>query len=540
MNIDLTYGGRAPESHPVRSSKARAAALFAALGLGSIALAGQQDFPAGEPEAGAAVRALVAEPGVDAMPAWTPDGRRVLFHARRTREPRDKLPTRKIWIVDRDGRNARELSQGAGDEYHPVPSPDGRKIAFVSESSGNRDVWVADAGGLNPIPLTDDPALEEHPTWSPDGRRIAYVALPKEGGNFDLWLMNADGSGKKKLTFSAANELFPAWHPTRDWIAFVTDVDGNYDLHAFGLEDEKTFPLVTSRDHETRPAWSPDGSKLAFARWPASGESDAAEIVVANADGSGALELELPRGSTHPAWSPDGGMLAFQRATDKGWDLFVAALPEDVTRSGRLHLARSLRGDKERDLVRLRDGGRVSGRIPLTAIRIRTSYALLALPRQAVASIEFAALEQGTARVVLGNGDAVSGILVEDAIVVESAAGNRTIAKEKIESVGLSPPTRDPAIGPIRLVMKNGDAFTGNLATQGLRVRVGSQSIAVPVAELARATFGDGERATLVTRKGDTLAGALETTALRITLAAGPVVDVSPSYVRTLVNGAER
>ncbi len=134
------------------------------------------------------------------MPSWTPDGRRVVFHARHAPEKANLLPTRKIWVVDRDGKNAHKLSDGPADEYHPVVSPDGTKIAFVSEANGSRDVWVMDADGKNALSLTDDPGLEEHPCWSPDGKQIAYVALPKDGGSFDLWMMNADGSGKRKLT----------------------------------------------------------------------------------------------------------------------------------------------------------------------------------------------------------------------------------------------------------------------------------------------------------------------------------------------------
>src|SRR5262249_12215302 len=203
------------------------------------------------------LRQLTNDPGIDAMPSWSPDGRRIVFHARRPPEKAGILPTRKIWIMDRDGANARKLSEGAADEYHPVFSPDGTKIVFVSETNGSRDIWIMDADGKNPIPLTDDPGLEEHPCWSPDGRQIAYVALPKDGGNFDLWIMNADGSGKRKLTSSAANEVFPAWHPQGHTIAFATDLNGTFDIYGISLPDEKVFPIITGPANDTRPAWSP-------------------------------------------------------------------------------------------------------------------------------------------------------------------------------------------------------------------------------------------------------------------------------------------
>src|SRR6058998_1142122 len=146
----------------------------------ALALAGESGAAAPTDEGTA--RRIVGT-GSCAMPAWAPDGSRLLFHAR----PKD--------------------------EYHASLSPDGKKLLFVSELNGSRDIWLADADGQNPVPLTDDPGTEDQPAWSPDGHQIAYAAFPKEGGSFDIWLVNADGSGRRRLTTTPANELFPAWHP---------------------------------------------------------------------------------------------------------------------------------------------------------------------------------------------------------------------------------------------------------------------------------------------------------------------------------------
>ena len=314
----------------------------AALAAGDTVAHGDDLEPPGEPVA--ELHQVTSDPGIDAMPSWTPDGRHIVFHARRPAEKASLLPTRKIWIADRDGKNARKLSDGPADEYHPVVSPDGTKIVFVSEANGSRDVWMMDADGKNALPLTDDPGLEEHPCWSADGKQIAYVALPKDGGNFDLWVMNADGSGKRKLTTTAANEVFPAWQPSGRVIAFGTDLNGNFDIYGLSMADDKTFPIVSGPANETRPAWSPDGTKLAFTRWPAEGRSTEATLWVANADGSVPTELSIPAPAAHPAWAPDGATLAFQRLGDGSWNLWTARLPDPVVREGRLRLARQVRG----------------------------------------------------------------------------------------------------------------------------------------------------------------------------------------------------
>jgi Tol biopolymer transport system component len=88
---------------------------------------------------------LPLESGIDAMPSWAPSGAKIVFHARRRVESKDVFPTRKIWVVDRDGTNPHKLSEGAGEEYHASYSPDGTKILFVAETNGSRDVWVMTA-----------------------------------------------------------------------------------------------------------------------------------------------------------------------------------------------------------------------------------------------------------------------------------------------------------------------------------------------------------------------------------------------------------
>ncbi|MGH7818625.1 MAG: hypothetical protein ACREQ9_02535 [Candidatus Binatia bacterium] len=516
----------------------RCGLVLAAVILGAPLAAGEEALDGDGP---GALR-LTRDAGLDAMPSWTPDGRRIVFHSRRAPEKAGLLPTRKIWRIDADGGGATKLTDGNADEYHPVVSPDGTKIAFVSEAAGTRDVWLMAADGSNPIPLTDDPGIEQHPAWSPDGHRIAYAALPREGGNLDLWIMNDDGSGKRKLTFSAANEIFPAWRPDGGSIAFTSDAGGNFGIFGVDLQGERTFPIVDGAEHETRPAWSPDGTKIAFTRWPADGVAREAGIWVANADGSAAVELPLRRPSVHPAWSPDGATLAFQRETGGNSDVWSVRLPGQVARSGRLHLAQALRGGPAQDMVRLRNGETFRGAVRDRRFRLRTSYGELAFPTEVIASIRFAGLETGTARVILVNGDSLSGLLAGDEVAFTAAEGSLTLRKEEIEAIGfrLRKESGEEA-APARFAMKNGDAFSGSVRSARLRMRIGGQSLELPFGELSRIEFGEvGEKSRVITRKGDTLTGTVENPLVEIELALGPRLALHPSQVRALTLGEDR
>ena len=481
-------------------------------------------------------RAIVST-GSSAMPSWTADGSHLVFHSRRKEAKQHGIAARNIWIVGADGSGERQLTKGTKDEYHPVVSPDGKKLLFVSELNGSRDIWIADADGQNAVPLTDDPGTEDQPAWSADGRQIVYAAFPKEGGSFDLWLMYADGSGRRRLTTTPANEIFPAWHPSGDTIAYVTDVNGNFDIYTIDVRDGRTAPLVVSPDHEARPAWSPDGTKLAFARWPAHGRTSDATPWVANADGTAPIELAaVPAPALHPAWSPDGRTLAFQHRGEKGWEIWTLALPADIAAPGRLRLAQQVRGGADVDTAKLRSGDTLRGTLTDPRFRVRTAYGAVELGREAVATVLFDTGERGLARIVLANGDTLSGFLENEAIHLAAGGRTQSVPVEGIAQLSLragrggAPP---PAV--FRALMRNGDSLLVTGAFAPLRLRVGGRTMEVAAAEVERIDFAEvGNKADVVLRSGDRVSGEVVSERLPLVLAAGPRLAVHPSSLRAL------
>jgi dipeptidyl aminopeptidase/acylaminoacyl peptidase len=505
--------------------------------LGAIIAVGVGVAGAAPVDEGTARRVLGGD-GSYAMPSWSPDGSHLVFHARR-KDEKKKAAARNVWTVASDGSGLKKLTDGAKDEYHATLSPDGKKLLFVSELNGSRDIWLADADGQNPVPLTDDPGTEDQPAWSPDGRQIAYAAFPKEGGSFDLWLVNADGSGRRRLTTTPANEIFPVWHPNGDEIAYVTDASGNFDIFAIDVRDGHTTPLVVSSDHEARPVFSPDGTKLAFSRWPAHGRSTDATIWVANADGTAPIELTAaPAPATHPAWAPDGHTLAFQHRTAVGWEIWTLALPPDIAQTGHLRLAQQVRGGADVDTAKLRTGDTLRGRVQEETFRVRAAYGALQLPRATIASIIFGG-ERGLARVVLANGDTVSGFVETDDVTLIAGSHADRVAVERIAQLSFRAASPHAGEGAFRALMRNGDSLLVTGALAPLRLRVGDRVSDVEPRQLERVEFAEGgERATAVLRNGDSLSGELGGGRLDLTLAIGPRLAVHPSALRAIMRAA--
>ena len=245
---------------------------------------------------------------------------------------------------------------------------DGSDAAIINQ---NQNIWVMNPDGSSQMPLTklttifNGVTLQSFdPVWSPDGSKIAFLSQgPADGAitsvtsfTQNIWVMNADGSSKTALAFVAAflaDSSGPAWSPDGSKIAFASKraLDGSNAINTHATQNvwvmnaDGTSPTPLTRltasiaSFDANPVWSPDGSKIAFASARALDGSNAANtnsvanIWVMNADGSSQAPLtglsSISNGFTadslNPVWSPDGSKIAYvsRRALD-GSDGFNA------------------------------------------------------------------------------------------------------------------------------------------------------------------------------------------------------------------------
>ena len=137
-----------------------------------------------------------------------------------------------LWLVAREGGEARLLTSGEGTKTDPVFSPDGSMIAFSGDYDGNVDVYVMSSAGGVPRRLTHHPAVDEVVGWSPDGKSVLFRSTRNSYSRFNrLFTVSLEGGLPHVLPLPTAE--FGAFAPDGKHIAYVP-VDNNRRLSAIG------------------------------------------------------------------------------------------------------------------------------------------------------------------------------------------------------------------------------------------------------------------------------------------------------------------
>jgi Tol biopolymer transport system component len=115
------------------------------------------------------------------------------------------------------------LTDGLGRDRQPVYSPDGNRIVFSSNRSGNIDLWSFDRTTEEVRQLTDDPAGDWDPAFSPDGSRIIWAS--NRSGHMEIWIADVDGSGARQVSDDGVDAENPTMTPDGEWIVYQSGSD---------------------------------------------------------------------------------------------------------------------------------------------------------------------------------------------------------------------------------------------------------------------------------------------------------------------------
>jgi YD repeat-containing protein len=241
----------------------------------------------------------------------SPDGKRVAYES-------DRTGNTEIWVLDLATGKEHQLTHHEADDSQACWSRDGQRLAFVSDRTGGTRIWIVDAVGGAARPLNDQDGVWL-PRWSPDGESLSYLALSDQGPA--LWLAGQDGGEGRKILDSVRDF---AWYRDMGRVIYTPD-DAVTQIRAIDLGSGREELLFDGPHIEI--SLDPNGRALTYCAalshfnmnlqvlWleeGADGLPRAAKPPEAITAGDGLWHVH------NGSWSPDGLTLVYTRDTDTG------------------------------------------------------------------------------------------------------------------------------------------------------------------------------------------------------------------------------
>lgn len=280
-----------------------------------------------------------------------------------------------------------QITSDGADDSGPAWSPDGQRIAFVSNRTGSNEIWVMNADGSSPTRLTFNAVYDGGPTFTPDGQWIVYDSSLASDYQEELYRVPATGGAPLRLTYNdrrdleatagftgswvichtifdgswdvavydavngilvtlatlhAAQDVEPGFAPALDRFVFRSDRSGNREIWIAPLPAGAQGTQVTHwSGDDIQPHWSQSQNLIAWASDRLWGDGRGApgdavlsldeltqlpfDIWIMTEDGTFAVPITTDGlYNTRPRWSPDGRRIAFHSHRNGNWDIFIA------------------------------------------------------------------------------------------------------------------------------------------------------------------------------------------------------------------------
>src|SRR5690349_23919973 len=265
----------------------------------------------------------------------SPDGQWVAYVVGATDTKEDKSNSH-IWMVNIDGSNDRQITFSNESESSPRFSPDGKYLSFTSSRPGKargNQVWLLDRNGGEAQQLTEIKGRLQGHDWSPDSKRLVLVV-----GDPDPEAEPAPSPQPGATPRVPKPIVIDRYRYKQDGQGYLLSGRHSY-IYLFDVATKKLERLTKSKWDESSPAWSPDGTRIAFM----SNHGDdpdrdpSAQLFVADAKAEstekGLTPATTRAGRSRPEWSPDGKWLAFLEGDEKKYGAYsmdrLALVPAD-------------------------------------------------------------------------------------------------------------------------------------------------------------------------------------------------------------------
>jgi len=205
-------------------------------------------FRRGNPDIYVGERSFSSRPGQNSGVAFSPDGQ----YAAVTLAV-DGLVD--LYLLDgRTGEEVVRLTKSRAIDTSPAWSPDGRRLVFVSDRDGGPNLWMMNSDGTEQRPLALPGSYNTSPDWSADGVEIVYQSRG-ETGRFSIWKVDLLTGDLKRLTGGAWDDEEPSFSPDGHMIAFTSTRQGPKLLFVMASDGSGAVPLFTDGGDYFTPAW---------------------------------------------------------------------------------------------------------------------------------------------------------------------------------------------------------------------------------------------------------------------------------------------
>ncbi len=304
-------------------------------------------------------------------PQISPDGKKIAY-VRRFADPMSDKRYSNLWIINTDGTDHRPLTTGNRSDASPRWSPDGLRLAYLSDADGKQQLYVRWIDSGQTARITN---LEQAPdaiAWSPDGKMLSFSALvPGQGphiadlpaapsgakwadpptvydrlvyrfngtgylkpGYMQVFVVNAEGGAPRQVSNgdfpNGGNEFGPSrasWTPDGKYLLVSVnrhpESDHEYfddEVYEFNVSDGSLRPLTNRKGPDNAPAVSPNGKFIAYTGFDDRYQGhQTTKLYLMNRDGTGSHSLsdKLDRDVQDPQWAPDSTGIYF-RYDDQG------------------------------------------------------------------------------------------------------------------------------------------------------------------------------------------------------------------------------